>query len=455
MQKSTLSRTLYGITVTLLCALSACQTARLERAAPAEGARPAHGTAAAAARTGGEKQGAGRDLQPEGTSAQKTGPKPSASCTNPSDHSIVTGSSQGGDSSVNGTGSDDGIGDLVGGMSIEQKIGQRFISKIEGTALTEQTKTLILEQNIGGIILYPWNVSDFRQVRELIDAVQALSREGSPPIGLFICADQEGGRVNAFKLREISLLPAPFFWGRNRDPEYVSSAAYILCSEMRALGCNMNFAPVLDLYGTPDSTIIGDRSMGEDPELVARLGAAYIAGSKKAGIIPVAKHFPGHGGSTVDSHRDLPLIWLSKEELSERDLVPFKAAIDSGLEAVMTAHVLFPLIDPDYPVTLSSRMLRTILRGELGFEGVVVSDGMSMGALSNHYQTTETLRLMFRAGVDLILVHHRYDPGELIQQVLELYRMGEITDREIDEGVERILRLKRTYGLLTPGTPDR
>jgi beta-N-acetylhexosaminidase len=337
---------------------------------------------------------------------------------------------------------------IIDKMSIEQRIGQRFISKIEGTGLTDQIISLIREENIGGVILYPWNVSDALQVKTLIEGIQNVAAFNSPSIGLFISVDQEGGRVNALKLRETSSLTPPFFWGLKQDPDYVRAAAYIISSEIRGLGCNMNFAPVLDLYGTADKTIIGDRSMGTDPLTIGNLGLAYVEGAKKAGIIPVVKHFPGHGSSTVDSHHSLPVIEIDETTLRNRDLKPFVTAISGGVEAMMTAHVLYSQIDPEYPVTLSSRILREILRGELGFEGVVISDGMSMGALSNHFEIADTLRLMFKAGVDLILVHHKYDLRDLKKIVRELYQTGEITEGEINEGVERILRLKLNYGLI-------
>jgi beta-N-acetylhexosaminidase len=229
---------------------------------------------------------------------------------------------------------------------------------------------------------------------------------------------------------------------------FVEAAAYIINREISELGFNMNFAPVLDLYGKPDSTIIGDRSMGSDPDRVAEFGIFYLNGARKAGIIPVIKHFPGHGGSTVDSHRSLPVIGIEEAELRERDFKPFREVIESGVDAVMTAHVIFNKIDPEYPVTLSERILRGILRDQYGFQGVVISDGLSMGALFNHFELDETLRLLFKAGVDLILAHSKYDLADLKSRVYRLYEQGEITEQEINEGVERVLELKLKQGLL-------
>ncbi|HEB29466.1 MAG TPA: hypothetical protein ENI15_01135, partial [Spirochaetes bacterium] len=207
-------------------------------------------------------------------------------------------------------------------------------------------------------------------------------------------------------------------------------------------------APVLDLYGIPDKTVIGDRSMGRDPESIAEFGKYYVRGARKAGIIPVIKHFPGHGSSTVDSHVDLPVIDMEEQELQQRDFKPFREVIESGVDVVMTAHVIFRKIDPDYPGTLSKKILRGILRDQFGFQGVIISDGLSMGAISNNYEITDTLRLLFKAGVDLILVHSKYDIVDLKKRVIVLYEQGEITEEEIDEGVERILRLKLKSGLI-------
>ena len=333
-------------------------------------------------------------------------------------------------------------------LTMEQKIGQRFIINIKGSKLTDQIISYIQDEYAGGIILYPWNVKNLKQVKKLTREIQQKALENNPPVNLFICVDQEGGRVNALSLKETTRFPPPYYWARYNDPVFVEAAAYIINREISELGFNMNFAPVLDLYGKPDSTIIGDRSMGSDPDRVAEFGIFYLNGARKAGIIPVIKHFPGHGGSTVDSHRSLPVIEMEEAELRERDFKPFREVIESGVDAVMTAHVIFNKIDPEYPVTLSERILRGILRDQYGFQGVVISDGLSMGALFNHFELDETLRLLFKAGVDLILAHSKYDLTDLKSRVYRLYEQGEITEQEINEGVERVLELKLKQGLL-------
>lgn len=334
-------------------------------------------------------------------------------------------------------------------MTLEQKISQRFITWIRGTEMSDEIRHLV-RQGAAGIILYPWNIESPGQVRELTSAAQEAARENSPPIELFISVDQEGGRVAAFRFREVTLFAPPFYWGRYRDPRYITAAAYITNMEIKALGCNMNLAPVLDLYEEADSTIIGDRSMGADPELVGLLGIHYLQGAFQAGVIPVIKHFPGHGGSTVDSHGWLPVVDLPEGVLMERDFKPFRMVIAAGAEALMTAHILLPRIDPDFPVSLSRLILRDILRKRFRFKGVVISDGLAMGALSKNFGLPETLKLMFQAGLDLILVHSQYELAELKDEVLRLHGTGEISEALIDEGVERILRLKLRYGLLPP-----
>lgn len=336
---------------------------------------------------------------------------------------------------------------IMRAMTLEQKIGQRFICWIEGKQINEQTLELV-RQGAAGVILYPWNIEDPEQVRNLTGAIQKAARESDPPIEFFISVDQEGGRVAAFRFSGMTRLSAAYNWGRYNDPRYVTAIAYIAGTEIRELGCNMNFAPVLDLYGLADSTIIGNRSLGNDPVVVGTLGIHYLQGARQAGIIPVIKHFPGHGSSTVDSHGRLPVVDNAVEQLLERDFKPFRMAIKAGAEAVMTAHILFPQIDPDYPVTLSERILRDMLRGRFGFQGVIVSDGMAMGALAENFTVSDSLKLMIRAGLDLILVHSRYDLVDLKLEVLRLLHRGEISEAQIDEGVERILKLKLRHGLI-------
>jgi len=224
--------------------------------------------------------------------------------------------------------------------------------------------------------------------------------------------------------------------------------AYITAREALQLGCNLNLAPVLDLYALGDGTIIGDRSMGAEAAEVAALGLAYLAGARRAGMAAAIKHFPGHGRTVVDTHQKLAVLEVDGETLWNHDLLPFRLAIEDSVEAVMTAHILYPRLDPDYPVTLSEKILRGLLRERLGFEGVVISDDIEMGALAANYPTREIMKRAILAGVDVILAVGGLDALKLIGEVKGLVRSGELSEEQIEEGVRRVLRLKLKYGLL-------
>ncbi len=337
---------------------------------------------------------------------------------------------------------------LLAQMSVRQRIAQRFMTWIPDTKLSRGIEAVIRRGNLGGVLLNSANIESREQIRQLTDAMQDLAFKADPPIGLFIGVDQEGGRVSRFVLKGMTRFPAPFYLGEHNDADYIRSVAYITGTEIRAMGCNMNLAPVLDLYDRPDRSVIGDRSMGNDPEIVGRLGVHYISGAKSAGIISVIKHFPGQGITAVDSHKSLPLVSADNHTLIEKGIEPFRVAIENGAEAVMTAHVLYEKLDPQYPSTLSRRIIKGILRDELGFDGIVLSDAIEMGALRKNYHIREIIRLCIKAGIDLLLVNGIYNVKDLIETTTELVESGEITVNEIDRGVERILRIKAKNGLL-------
>jgi beta-N-acetylhexosaminidase len=341
---------------------------------------------------------------------------------------------------------------LLRQMSLRQRIGQRFMVGFPGKKPGERLLRLIREGSLGGVLLTRSNVVSRVQVRELTAFLQEAARQDNPAIALLVGVDQEGGRVNRLDLDQLTRFPAPFYWTQYRDPLYVESVAYITGREALALGCNTNFAPVLDLYDLADDSVIGDRSMGANPFLVAEQGVFYIAGARRAGITAVAKHFPGHGRTSVDSHKQLPVIRASEAELWKSDLIPFQLAIDHGLDAVMTAHLLLPELDPDLPATLSTVIIRGLLRDKLRFDGVVVSDDIDMGALRNNFTPRQIVENCVRAGVDLILSTGGQDPIALVDQVESLVKEGVLSEELIDEGVRRILRLKLEHGLLpAPG----
>jgi beta-N-acetylhexosaminidase len=340
-------------------------------------------------------------------------------------------------------------------MSLEELLGQRFMAfiprglEIPAPGAQERVRALFEPVAPAGFILYRWNMPGYKGTALLTKELQR-QRELAGGVGprLIFGVDQEGGRVANLRFPEIAELPSQFQQGARRDRRYVESSAYVASTDLRRAGIRMNFAPVLDLYPREDRTIIGDRAFGGDPELVSELGVASIEASMEAGVIPVAKHFPGHGVTTVDSHGTLPISEKSLSALRRRELLPFRRAVEAGVPAIMTAHILYEEVDPEYPATLSPRFIQGVLREELGFDGVVITDGFSMGALTEAYSRVEALRQSFLAGVDLILIHARYEYAQVYREALELLREGTITEGMIREGARRVLLLKARVGLL-------
>jgi beta-N-acetylhexosaminidase len=364
-------------------------------------------------------------------------------------------------------------------MTLREKIGQRFIVYVPRSFPSgdgaRRYATMLKEGVPAGMIIYPWNYTSRPDLEELTAKLQRMNAGNVPGGRLLIAADQEGGRVAAYRFLDLPRFPSaariagqavrsvdtgqavrsvdtghdgtPTHVG-DPDPEYVRSVAYITGRDLASLGISMNYAPVLDLTDRPDRSIIGDRAWGNDPDVVAALGVGYVEGMTAAGVIPTVKHFPGHGVTRVDSHGRLPVVEMTREELAVSHLRPFADAVDAGVPALMTAHILFPQIDPDYPVTISEVFLREILRDELGFEGVVVSDGLSMGALADNYDTDLVLQRALTLDVDLILLHDRYDYLEIIERVERLIETGSVSVSDIERGALRVLRLKEQFGLL-------
>jgi beta-N-acetylhexosaminidase len=343
---------------------------------------------------------------------------------------------------------------LIRHMSRRRRIAQRFVSWVPGKEISPRAENLV-SAGVGGIILSGLNIESSDQVRLLTTDLQAAAASASPPVGLFVGVDQEGGRVTRFRLEGMTRLPAPYYWGLLNDTNYMRAVGYVTALEIAALGCNMNLAPVLDLYDKPDRTIIGDRALGNDPRRVGELGRAYIEGARSAGVIAVAKHFPGHGESTTDSHSNLPVADASATELTTGALEPFRVVIRAGAEAIMTAHVLYTDLDPDWPATMSRRIVADLLRRDMGFDGIVVSDAIEMGALVGHHTMQEILKRTIEADVDLILVGGTYDVLELIALVEEMVAAGELDMATVDRGVLRILDMKIRYGLAGPDGPAK
>lgn len=344
-----------------------------------------------------------------------------------------------------------GIDLILDEMGLSGQIGQHFIMPLETPGVSEATRKRIQLVSPAGYILYPWNVRDRGQLRELTAELRQLTREttGQRP---FIAVDQEGGRVQALRIDSLHEHPAASHMGAYDDPAYMEAVGYVTGVELASLGITMNFAPVLDLQGDLDRGgrgVIGDRALAPSPETVAELGLAYAEGLRRAGVIPVAKHFPGHGATAVDSHGSLPTVSASLDELREAHLLPFVEAAKAQIPAVMTAHIRYPAVEKELPVTLSRRWLQDILRGELGFTGVVVTDAMEMRAIADNYSLKEALYRGLQAGVNLFLLTAWIDPVEARNTVARLVAQGIVSEAQIREGARRVLELKAQFGLLT------
>ncbi|XEC96960.1 beta-N-acetylhexosaminidase [Paenibacillus tarimensis] len=330
-------------------------------------------------------------------------------------------------------------------MTLQEKIGQLFMCGFEGYEPSESIRMLIRRYRIGGIIYFRRNVNHVRQVTELSQRLQQINDETGASLPLLISIDQEGGMVARIDGDDVAVMPGNMALGATANVEAAYETAYVSGRELYSMGINMNFAPCLDVNNNPLNPVIGVRSYGEDPRLAAGMGAAAIRGYADAGIAATAKHFPGHGDTASDSHLDLPVIPHSMERLERIELVPFRKAIEAGVDAIMTAHVVFPAMDDDdVPSTLSGRIIKGLLRTKLGYDGVVVTDCLEMNAISEGVGIAEGAVRAIGAGADLVLVSHRMDRQiEAIEAVIQAVKDGRISEEQIDMSVDRIIRLKQ------------
>lgn len=268
-----------------------------------------------------------------------------------------------------------------------------------GTRADDPGVVPLLNLGVGGFIVFGRNVESPQQVHELLRGLTA-GTVGPPPL---LAVDQEGGRVARLRA-PLTVWPPMARLGASADPELARAVGKALATEVGAVGFNLVFAPVLDVRFEGTTDAIGDRSFGEDPARVTELGLALARGIRDAGLLPCAKHFPGHGHVTVDSHIDLPVCELPEDELRRDHIGPFAAAADDGIAMIMSAHIVCPALDPDLPATLSHRLMTDLLRKELGFSGVVLTDDMEMGAIAERGGIPEACAAAVRAGVDGVLI---------------------------------------------------
>ena len=341
-------------------------------------------------------------------------------------------------------------------MTLEQKVGQVFMLGFEGTTLTSGNRALIHDLHLGGVTLFARNIENATQLARLNADLQTIA----DPVPLFVSVDQEGGLV--VRVTDgATIFPGNMAVAATGDLDLARRLAQASATELLAMGINMSLAPVVDVNTNPLNPVIGVRSFGSDPEFVGRFGSATIDGLQSSGVSAVAKHFPGHGDTAVDSHHDLPVVPHPLERLDAIEFQTFRAAITSGVDGVMTAHVYLPTIEPeqDRPSTLSRAILTGLLRERLGFTGLILTDALDMGAIKRDRSAAAAAVDAFEAGADLLLVagitrEDRAHLGEGPPGLLAAVQSGRISEARLDASVLRVLEAKAKRGIL-PGAAPR
>lgn len=343
---------------------------------------------------------------------------------------------------------------LLETMSTEEKVGQLLVAGIEGTRPGEDGSRLIREYQVGGIILFGRNIESAGQLTGLLNGLKGLNGGRVP---LFLCVDQEGGRVDRMP-PEVSRTPGALAVGETDSTQAAGDYGTLLAEECAAFGFNVDFAPCLDIWSNPENTVIGDRAFGTGEERVGRMGCAALEAMLEQGnVVPVVKHFPGHGDTSADSHTDLPVVDKTVEELWRSELEPYRKALAGNepwadpklpLPAVMVGHILLTQADPERPASLSPAVVTDLLRGEFAFDGVVFTDDLTMGAVSSTCGVGEAAVLAVEAGCDGVLVCHGLDKVEEARAaLLAAVAGGRISQERLDESVRRMLTLKRDFGV--------
>ena len=369
---------------------------------------------------------------------------------------------------------ENGIEMLLSRMTLREKAAQMMLpafrtwkegdaDPVNVTELNGEIREMLAREHFGGVLLFGENFVDAGQTLRLVADMQMANQSGGG-VPMLIAVDEEGGNVARLNYGVIGV--SNMALGATGDPENARIMAGIHGEEIGLLGINVNFAPVMDVNSNAANPVIGIRSFSDGAATVAEYGKAYIQGLHEAGIIATVKHFPGHGNTDTDSHTGFPVINSTYEELLANELIPFKAGIEAGADMVMTAHIQFPQIETEtytsvstgekvyLPATMSRTILTDILRGDLGFEGVIVSDDLEMAAVAQNFTTEDTLRLAINAGVDLLILPSVFDMDTFheieaaLDMAVRLVESGEIDESLINESVRRILTLKQKYGLL-------
>ena len=310
-----------------------------------------------------------------------------------------------------------------------------------GVALPVELRAIAREFDLGGVILFARNVEAPLQVAEIAYDVKQLAE--TPP---WVSVDQEGGRVQRLRAPFTEWPPLATL-GRRGDADLTARFGRALARELRSVGVTLDYAPVLDVHTNAANPVIGDRSLSADPGEVARLGSVLIRAFEAEGLAACGKHFPGHGDTSLDSHRELPVVEHEPARLQEVELQPFRAAIEAGVAAVMTAHVRYPALDESAPATLSRALIAGLLRNELAYDGLVVTDDMAMGAIAKHRAAAPAAVEAVGAGCDLVLLCEP-DPAaqvEVIEGLIHAVEDGTLSERRVEEALGRQRRARERF----------
>lgn len=330
-------------------------------------------------------------------------------------------------------------------FTIRQMVGQRLVVGFPDTIVSDELESLIKEQKIANFILFKHNIVSAQQVKALCDRLQELTRQYTGH-GAFITIDQEGGMVTRLS-QDCVNIPGAMALAATGDRENIYQAGKMTGHQLKALGINFNLAPVADINSNRDNPVIGVRSYGDNPALVAKDCVAMMKGLLDGEVMASAKHFPGHGDTNVDSHLGLPQVHKTLEEMEQCELLPFKALIEAGIPAITTSHIIFPALEErNLPATMSRKMITGLLKETLGFQGLVISDCMEMDAIQKYYGSMEGIKAAVKAGVDLIFVSHTMSIAKEAAEVLgQMYENQELSMKELEDSVKKIMYYKEKY----------
>jgi beta-N-acetylhexosaminidase len=326
-------------------------------------------------------------------------------------------------------------------MHLHNAIGQLFMVGIPDPIINRTTRTQLQDLRPGGVILFRRNYTDPVQFAALCDELHTLF----PDQPLLTALDHEGGRVHLL-MPPFTHFPSARRVGQTKSLELAQRVGRAMGAELSSIGIDINFAPVLDVLTNVNNTVIGDRAFTSDPQTVGLFGCAQARGLRESGVIPCGKHFPGHGATQLDSHEDLPRDERSLQELQETDLYPFQLAINEGIEMILTAHIVYPALDPEFPATMSRYVINNLLRQQCRYQGVVVTDDLEMGAIVRHHTVAHAAVQALCAGADLLLICHNIDIALTAREAcLHALADGRLTRQRLDEAGQRLTTLRRQY----------